>query len=150
MCSGLPLKSVDRNRHDWRTKKSEHLSIADFAHFCNGCGAKSLGSTRKKKAKNVFKTGGPGSFVVGGAGYSEVSEILPVSPAALLEAAMEEIGVTEVAKTFRGAHVEPDADIGLWASAANAIEDGALVPPDAGAQDRCFAEDFGMIEGDGE
>jgi len=71
-------------------------------------------------------------------------------PAALEEAAVEEIGVAEVAEAFAGAHVEPDAEAGFGAGAADAVEDGALVPPDAGAHDGGLAEDVGVVEGEGE
>jgi hypothetical protein len=65
-------------------------------------------------------------------------------------AAVEEVGVAEVAEAFGHAHVEPDAEVGLGAGAADAVQDGALIPPDAGGEDGGFAEDVGVVERDGE
>ena len=88
-----------------------------------------------------------------GAGNAEVKEVLigagGVIPAALEKAAVEEVGVAEVAEAFACAHVEPEAEVGFGAGAADAVEDGALVPPDAGAHDGGLGEDVRVVEGEG-
>jgi hypothetical protein len=61
---------------------------------------------------------------------------------------MQEVGVAHVTQAFCGAHVQPDAQRRIGAGGANAVQDAALVPPDGGAHDGGFAEDFGVGEGD--
>lgn len=73
-----------------------------------------------------------------------------LAPATLEEAAVEEVGIAEVAEAFGGSHVEPDAEVGFGAGTSDAVEDGSAVPPDAGGEDGDFAEDVGVVEGDGE
>ncbi len=63
---------------------------------------------------------------------------------------MEEVGVAEVAEAFGGTHVEPDAEGGFGAGTSDAVEDGSPIPPDAGGEDGDFAEDVGVVEGDGQ
>jgi hypothetical protein len=163
------------DRHDRRTQTSEQLSIADFAGICNGEGVQGIGEEGigekgregsglrlgrgwEKEAEDLGEAGGPGGLVVEGVGNAEVVEVdggagdaaYGFAPAALEEAAVEEVGVAEVAEAFGGAHVEPDAEVGFGAGAADAVEDGALIPPDAGGEDGGFAEDVGVVEGYGE
>ena len=52
-----------------------------------------------------------------------------------------------MAEAFGGAHIEPDAEVGFGAGAADAMENGALIPPDAGGEDGDLAEDVGIVEG---
>ncbi len=108
----------------------------------------------KKEAEDLVETVGPGGFVVLCAGDAKVEEILAwtrgVIPSALEQAAVEQVGVAEVAEAFTGAHVEPEAEVRFGASAADAVEDGALVPPDAGAHDGGLGEDAGVVEREGE
>ena len=63
---------------------------------------------------------------------------------------MEEVGIAEVAEAFGGTHVEPDAEVGFGAGTSDAVEDGSAIPPDAGGEDGDFAEDVGVVEGDGQ
>jgi hypothetical protein len=147
--------------------KSEQLSIADFGGNRNGyqgCfGANRSGMGWEEEEEDVGEAGGPGGLFVEGSGDAEVVEVggdggggVPgcfegaVVPAALEETAVEEVGVAEVAEAFAHAHVEPDAEAGFGAGAADAMEDGALIPPDAGGEDGGFAEDVGVVECDGE
>lgn len=104
------------------------------------------------------EAGGPGGFVVEGVGDAEVVDVDGgtgdaadgFAPATLEEAAVEEVGVAEVAEAFGGSHVEPDAEVGFGAGTSDAVEDGSLIPPDAGGEDGDFGEDVGVVEGDGE
>ena len=112
----------------------------------------------EEEAEDVGEAGGPGGFVVEGVGDAEVGEVDGgtgdaaggFAPATLEEAAVEEVGVAEMAEAFGGTHVEPDAEVGFGTGASDAVEDGSLVPPDAGGEDGDFAEDVGVVEGDGE
>ncbi len=84
---------------------------------------------------------------------AKVGEVLVgagrVIPAALEKAAVQEVSVAEMAKAFPGAHVEPEAEVRFGAGTADAVEDGALVPPDAGAHDGGLGEDVRVVEGEG-
>lgn len=107
------------------------------------------------EVEEVGAGGGGGAWGARALGFGEGGVVLgfgrgAFAPAALEEAVVEEVGVAEVAEAFGCAHVEPDAEVGFGAGAADAVKDGALVPPDAGREDGGFAEDVGVVEGEGE
>jgi len=85
-----------------------------------------------------------------GAGDAKVVEVDAVAPAAGEQAAVEEVGVAEVAQAFGHAHVQPDAGARVGMGLVKQGEDAAIVPPDAGRDDGEFAEGFRMREAEGE
>jgi hypothetical protein len=127
-----------------------------------GCGIE----WRKEELEDAVEARGPGVFVVESAGDAEVVEVDVVAPAALEEAAVEGVGVAEMAEAFGGAHIQPDAgmrEVGRlgseartdaggarWNTAAEPLEHAAVVPPDAGREDGEAAEDLRVLEAEGE
>jgi hypothetical protein len=165
---GVPLAGMpdapstlptDVNVRTTKYRGFRHKSQRQRRTFCVGFGAKRSGVGWEEEAEDVGEAGGPGGFFVEGAGDAEVVEVgwrgggfVPsgvewaVVPAALEETAVEEVGVAEMAEAFGHAHVEPDAEVGFGAGAPDAVQDGSLIPPDAGREDGGFAEDVGVVE----
>ena len=104
----------------------------------------------EEELEDFTEAGGPGVFVVQAARNPEVAEVLAVAPAALAKAGVEKIAVAQVAQTFRGAHVQPDAQRGHGAGVVDEEEDAALVPPDTGGQHGKLSEDIRVMEAERE
>jgi hypothetical protein len=98
-----------QRRHGAWAQKSEHLSIANFLRIRKSWNAISVALSRKEEAEDLVEPARPGILIVLPALNSPVTEVEAVAPTALDEAAMEKVGVAEVAQAFGSAHVKPDA-----------------------------------------
>jgi hypothetical protein len=112
--SGAALLTADDLHTAYGRKESEQLSIANFLRIRK---SSSVALRRKEEAKDAVEARGPGVLIVQAVGDAKVAEVRilrvrAIMPALLKEATVKEISIAEVAKTFRGAHVEPDTEIG--------------------------------------
>ena len=91
---------------------------------------------------------GPGGFVVFGAFYAFVVEVLTLAPAFFQEEVAELFYVGDDLGTFAGADVEPDAWAGMQVGSGGKAQDYALIPPDRGGERGNFAEGLRVFETD--
>ena len=109
-----------------------------------------MGLGGEEKGEDLVESCSPCFFVVSGIRNDAKADVFFILPTLLDEEAVQEFCITDVTKALGGADIQPDAGAGPGPGLRGEGEDGAVIPPDGGAENGEAAEDVRVLEAEEE